>query len=233
MIIPIGTIVNILSVFLGSMLGLLLKKQISPNLHKKIFFIMGLFTFVLGLSMALESQDFISIFLALIFGTIIGEYYNLDLKINKLMNGLKINQLINDKNFTEGLVTSFLLFCIGSMTIVGSIEEGLGGRPNILYTKSIMDGISSVILASALGIGVAFSVIPMLFFQGGITFFVFLNKDFLPEILIEQIGCLGGFIIIAIGLKILGYKKLNPTNMLPSLLIISIIYYCKLLLICL
>ena len=129
---------------------------------------MGLFTFVLGLSMALESQDFISIFLALIFGTIIGEYYNLDLKINKLMNGLKINQLINDKNFTEGLVTSFLLFCIGSMTIVGSIEEGLGGRPNILYTKSIMDGISSVILASALGIGVAFSVIPMLFFQGGI-----------------------------------------------------------------
>ena len=223
--IPLGTIVNIIAVLLGSIIGLILKKKINPDLNKKIFFIMGLFTLVLGLNMALESQDLISIFLSLIFGTIFGEYYNLDQRLNQSLQNIKINKWIKDDNFTEGIVTAFLLFCVGSMTIIGSIEEGLGKPPDILYTKSIMDGISSIVLASILGVGVAFSILPMFFFQSGITLFVFFNKDFMPTILIEQVGCLGGFLIIAIGLKILGYKQLNPINMLPSLPIIAILYF--------
>ena len=110
------------------------------------------------------------------------------------------------------------------MTIVGAIDEGLGKTPDILYTKSIMDGISSIILASTLGIGVLFSIFPMLIFQGGITLVVFYYKDVLPMDLVEHISCVGGVPIMAIGLKILGYKKINPTNILPSLLVIVLIY---------
>jgi len=113
------------------------------------------------------------------------------------------------------------------MTIVGAIDEGLGKTPEILYTKAVMDGISSIILASSFGIGVLFSVFPMLIFQGGITMVVFYYKDFLPIELIEHISAVGGVLIIAIGLKILGYKKINPTNMLPTLLVLVILFFLK------
>jgi len=113
------------------------------------------------------------------------------------------------------------------MTIVGSIDEGLGKSPDILYTKSVMDGISSIILASTFGIGVLFSIFPMLIFQGGITILVFYYKDFLSLELINHISSVGGVLIIALGFKLLGYKKINPTNMLPALLLIVIFYTFK------
>ena len=109
------------------------------------------------------------------------------------------------------------------MTIVGAIEEGLGQVPNILYTKSIMDGISSIFLASTFGIGVLFSVIPMFVFQTGITFFAHYFQDYFSPELIDQISSVGGILIVAIGLKILGHKNINPTNMLPSLIVVILL----------
>ena len=171
---------------------------------------MGLFTIVLGLSMAIETTSFILMFLSIVFGTLIGEDWNLDCAIQRLTENIKRRINIKDDNFSDGLVTAFLLFCIGSMTIVGSIDEGLGKTPDILYTKGVMDGISSIILASTFGIGVLFSVVPMFIFQGGITLAVFYYKDFLPIELIDHVSAVGGVLIIAIGFKILGYKKINP-----------------------
>ena len=225
--IPFGTLFNVATVLLGSSLGLLFKRMISDELNKKVFFVMGLFTLVLGFSMAVESTDFILMFLSIVFGTIIGEDWNLDKTIVKFTEKLKRKINIKDDKFSDGLVTAFLLFCIGSMTIVGSIDEGLGKSPDILYTKAVMDGISSIILASAFGIGVLFSVFPMLIFQGGITILVFYYKDFLPLELIDHISAVGGVLIIAIGFKILGYKKINPTNMLPSLLAVILLFFIK------
>ena len=225
--IPIGTLVNITTVFFGSIIGLFLKKRISSDLNKKIFFVMGLFTLVLGFYMALEATDFVLMLISIVIGTILGEKYNIEASLSKYTELLKQKLHIRDTQFTDGLVTAFLLYCVGSMTIVGAIEEGLGHNPTILYTKSIMDGISSIILASTFGIGVLFSVFPMLMFQGSITIIVFLYKDFLPPELIDHINSIGGILIIAIGLKILGYKKLNPTNMLPSLVIVILIYLIK------
>ena len=155
--IPFGTLFNVATVLLGSTIGLLFKKIISPQLNKKVFFVMGLFTLVLGFSMAVKSTDFILMFLSIVFGIIIGEYYNLDKSITNFTEKIKNKINVNDDKFTDGLMTAFLLFCIGSMTIVGSIDEGLGKTPDILYTKAVMDGISSVILASTFGIGVLFS----------------------------------------------------------------------------
>ena len=225
--IPFGTLFNVATVLIGSTIGLLFKKMISPELNKKVFFVMGLFTLVLGLSMSIKSSDFILMFLSLVFGTMYGEYCSLDKSITNFTEKIKIKINVKDAKFTDGIVTAFLLFCIGSMTIVGAIDEGLGKTPDILFTKSIMDGISSIILASAFGIGVLFSVFPMLIFQGGITILVFYYKEFLPTELIDHVSAVGGVLIIAIGLKILGYKKINTTNMLPSFLVLVILFFLK------
>lgn len=222
--IPFGTLFNVATVILGSSLGLLFKRIISPELNKKIFFVMGLFTIVLGLSMAIESASFMLMFLSIVLGTLIGEDLNLDQAIIKITSKIKTKIKVKDQKFSDGLITAFLLFCVGSMTIVGSIDEGLGKSPEILYTKSVMDGISSIILASTFGIGVLFSVFPMFIFQAGITQLVFCYKDFFPTELINHISAVGGVLIIAIGIKILGYKKINPTNMLPALLVVILLF---------
>jgi uncharacterized membrane protein YqgA involved in biofilm formation len=226
--IPFGTLLNVAMVALGSIIGLVFKKIISPTLNKKVFFVMGLFTLVLGFSMAIKSADFILMFLSIVFGTMFGEYVNMDNAIFKFTEKLKTKISIKDDKFTDGILTAFLLFCVGSMTIVGSIDEGLGEPPTILYTKAVMDGISAVVLASTFGIGVLFSIFPMLIFQGGITILVFYYKDFLPTELIDHISAIGGVLIVSLGLKILGYKKINPINMLPSLFLIVVFYWVKL-----
>jgi len=222
--IPLGTLFNVTTVIIGSMIGLFFKKRINVDLNKKIFFVMGLFTLVLGVSMAIETTDFILMLISIIIGTMLGEKNNIDGSIIKYTELLKKKLNIKDAQFTDGLVTAFLLYCVGSMTIVGAIDEGLGKTPDILYTKSMMDGISSIILASTFGVGVLFSVFPMLIFQGGITILVFLYKDLIPIELINHISSIGGVLIIAIGFKILGYKHLNPTNMLPSLVVVILAY---------
>ena len=222
--IPFGTLFNVTMVLVGSIIGLFFKKFISSELNKKIFFVMGLFTIVLGFSMAIKSTDFILMFLSIIGGVICGESIQLDNSILRLINKLKNKISIKDDKFSDGILTAFLLFCVGSMTIVGSIDEGLGKRPDILYTKSVMDGISSIILASTFGIGVLFSIFPMLIFQGGITILVFYYKDFLSIELINHISSVGGVLIVALGFKLLGYKKINPTNMIPAILLIVILY---------
>lgn len=225
--IPFGTLFNIMTVVIGSILGLFLKTKINTDLNQKIFFVIGLFTLVLGLHMALETPDFLIMFISIVIGTALGEKYNIAIFLKHYTESLKQRLKIKDTSFTDGLVTAFLLYCVGAMTIVGAIDEGLGNPPTILYTKSIMDGISSIILASAFGVGVMFAVFPMLIFQSSITLVVFYYKDIFPLELVDHINGIGGILIIAIGLKILGYKKLNPTNMLPALIIIVLIYLIK------
>ena len=225
--IPFGTLFNVAAVILGSILGLLFKQIINEELTKKVFFVIGLFTLVLGFSMVGDNVDFILVFLSIVIGTILGEHFDLHNTLTNLIEKFKNKIKVKDDKFADGLVTAFLLFCVGSMTIVGAIDEGLGNPPHILYTKAIMDGISSIILASTLGLGVLFSIFPMLLFQSSITLLVYTYNNFIPTILIEQITCVGGVLIIAIGIKILGYKNINPTNMLPTLLVIVLLYFLK------
>tara|TARA_A100000164_G_C21900789_1_gene770412 strand:+ start:1125 stop:1814 length:690 start_codon:yes stop_codon:yes gene_type:complete len=225
--IPLGTLFNVLTVILGGSIGLFLKRYINPELNKKVFFIIGLFTVVLGLNMSLKNIDFIVMLLSIVLGTLLGEWGNFSDKISYFTNKLKNKLNLRSDTFSEGIITAFFLFCVGSMTIVGAIDEGLGKSPTILYTKSIMDGISSIILASTLGVGVLFSVIPMIAFQGGITILVFYYKDFFPLLLVDYFSSVGGVIIIALGLQILGYKHINPINMLPSLFIVILIYLLR------
>ena len=225
--IPYGTLLNVLLVILGGTIGIFTKKIISSHLKKKIFIVLGLFTIIIGVTMCFNFQSYTVVIFSLILGSKLGHYLNLDLVIKNLTKSLKEKLKIKSSNFTEGLLTSFLLFCIGSMTIVGSIEEGLGKPPTILYTKSVMDGVSSILLSSIFGVGVIFSVFPMIIFQGSITLLTFYFRDFIPNQLINDIESVGGIVIIVMGLNILGLKKVKAVNLLPSLIFVVFIYMAR------
>ena len=160
-------------------------------------------------------------------GGILGEWLQLEEKTNRLGETLKKKLRFSNERFTEGLVTAFLLFCMGSMSIIGAIEEGFGKTSDLLLTKSLMDGFSALMLASALGIGVVFSSIPLLLFQGGITLMVWMFAKDIPTIYITEITAVGGILLIGLGFSILEIRKLNIINLLPSLVFICLFLYIR------
>ena len=146
----LGTIVNVITVVAGSAIGLALNNKL-PDRYIKIFFqVIGLFTLFLGISMSLKTTHELHLIMALISGALIGEILNLEAIAEKMSEFVKTKLKIRNKKFTDGLLTAFLLYCMGSLTILGAIEEGMGGSSNLLYVKSLMDGVSSIALASGL-----------------------------------------------------------------------------------
>ena len=225
MILPLGSILNALSVIIGSIIGIYFGSFLSQNIRKAVFRIIGLFTIVLGIQMSLKTNQFLILLISLITGTIIGESLSIEKGIESLSNKLKIKLQSENKLFSEGLITAFLLYCIGSMTFIGSIEEGIHQNRTLMYTKSLMDGITSILLASSFGTGVLFSAIPLLIFQSALTLGAFYFESYLYPELITEISAVGGIIIIGIGLNILEITKIKVSNMLPALLLIIPIYH--------
>jgi len=221
----IGTVVNILAIIVGSSLGLMLNKSLPERFIKTFFQVIGLFTIYLGISMALETTHVLHMVMALISGAILGETMRIQQGVEKLGDILKRKFKIGNEKFTEGLVTAFLLYCIGSLTIIGAIEAGLTGDQNLIYIKSLMDGVSSIALASALGVGVMFSVVPLLIFQGGITLLAMQFGDFFPAVMITEMSAVGGILLVGLGVSILDIKKINVLNMLPALITILILLW--------
>ncbi len=202
---PLGTLINVATVIIGSLLGLFLKQFFTEGMESIIFQALGLGTILIGLKMALKLPDgymLICIF-SLVLGGIVGELIHLDQFILSLSQWLKTFAGSSDSNFSEGLITAFLLFCIGSMTIVGAIEEGLNQKRELLIVKSTLDGFSSIALAATLGIGVLFSVIPLLIFQGGLTLSATRLKGLFDQITLDMISTVGGILIIGISINLL------------------------------
>lgn len=220
-----GTIINVLAVLAGSLLGLLFHARLPQRFSTIIFQAIGLFTIVLGFTMALKAQEWIIVILSLISGAIIGEWLNLERFFDNLATKTGKAFKAEGKSFNEGLLTAFLLFCMGSMTILGAIEEGLGGTPELYYIKSIMDGISSIALASGLGIGVMFSVVPLFIYQAGLTILASWFGSFMPELIISGITATGGVLLIGLGLNILKIANIRVLNLLPGLAMAVIISY--------
>jgi len=219
----IGTFVNVGAVIVGSIIGIILRKNYPEKLTTITFQAIGLFTIFLGITMALKTEHYLILIFSLILGSIIGELLNIDAWLTKMSNSLKKKWHSQNDKFSEGLVTAFLLFCMGSMTILGAIEEGLGGNPNLLLTKSLLDGVASIALAAALGIGVMLSVIPLLIYQGGLTLFAKLFEQSVTIPIINELTAVGGIILIGLGITILEIKKLKVINMLPSLFIVVVL----------
>ena len=225
MILPLGSIINALSVIIGSIIGIYFGSFLSEKIRKTVFQIIGLFTLALGIEMSLKTNQFLILLVSLIIGTIIGESLSIEKGIESLSNKLKIKLQSENKLFSEGLITAFLLYCVGSMTFVGSIEEGIHQDRTLMYTKSLMDGITSILLASSFGTGVLFSAIPLLIFQSALTLGAHYFESYLHPELITEISAVGGVIIIGIGLNILEITKIKVSNMLPALLLIIPIYH--------
>lgn len=221
----LGTLLNVISIILGSVFGILIKSSFSEKINKIIFQVMGLFTITLGISMAIKTSNFLLVAFSLFLGSLVGEALDLEKYLNVINKKLNSKVKNSGDKFSDGFITATLMYCIGPMAILGSIEEGLGNYPSILYTKSILDGVVSIALASALGVGVIFSIIPLFFYQGSITLFAGYLGNYLSEALIVELSAVGGILLLGLGINITEIKKFKVVNMLPSLLMILIINY--------
>ena len=218
-----GTIFNVTAVALGATLGLALGRFIPERLNHTIFHCFGLFTLCLGVGMGLKMQDAVAVLASLVLGALIGDWLRLDDRLNGLGDALKARFHLAESHFTQGFVTATLLFCIGSMSIIGAIDDGLRHDPTLLVTKGVMDGVASVLLAGSFGAGVLFSVLPIALYQGGLTFLAVRMAPFLTERLYANLSALGGLMILGIGLNLLGLTKLKLCDLLPGLLLIVLI----------
>jgi uncharacterized membrane protein YqgA involved in biofilm formation len=218
----VGTFVNAAAIIAGSSIGLGFKKSL-PEKYQTIYFqAVGLFTLLLGVKMALGISSPLLVVLSLVLGGFVGLKMRLSERTEQLGELIKTRIRSKNDRFTEGLITGFLLFCMGSMTIVGAIEEGFGKTSDLLLTKSVMDFFSAIMLASGLGIGVLFSSVLLLLFQGGITLLVsIIGKDIPPEI-ISEITVVGGIILIGLSINLLNIKQIEIINLLPALLFICL-----------
>lgn len=225
----VGTLVNVAAILAGGTIGMLFRSKFPENIRIIVFQAMGLFTLVLGISMALKLNELLLAVFALILGGVTGELLRLESRMDNLSISLKRSLKMGDDRFSEGLITAFLMFCMGSMTILGALEEGTGGYPTLLFAKSLMDGISAIALTTAFGPGVIFSVIPLLIYQGGLTLLARYFGHSLPEPAITQMTAVGGILLIGLGINILDIKKIKILNLLPALvyIVLLVVYLGK------
>lgn len=220
-----GTIVNVATVVAGSVLGYFFHSRLPQRFVKIIFQAIGLFTIYIGITMTMKTHELLILIFSMVIGSALGEWIDLDLYINKFSDWVKRKIKSDNETFSEGMITAFLLFCIGSMTILGAFEEGTQGNSDLLIAKSVMDGFSSLALASALGIGVLFSVFPLLLFQGGLTFLAYFIGNLMPENVVDEMSATGGLLLIGLGISIMEIKRIKVINMLPALIIAVILAY--------
>ena len=224
-----GVLVNTLTVIIGSIFGLVLKKQIPEKLTSAVMTAIGLCTIAIGVGGIIKGQNQLVMIISLVLGTIVGTLVDIDGKLSKLgdklQNKNKKNNASNQQNtsFSQGFVTASLLFCVGAMTIVGSMNAGISGDNEMLYTKSVLDLISSTMLAASLGIGVLFSSAFVLVFQGLLVALSIMLGSFLSEFAIAELICAGSVMITALGLNLIGVTKIKVANLLPGLVFVPFI----------
>ncbi|RKX84107.1 MAG: DUF554 domain-containing protein [Spirochaetes bacterium] len=218
----IATLVNTLTVIIGGLLGLLLKGRIAEKYRDSVTVGVGLITLVLGMSMALSGGTILLILPALVLGGLAGTALRIEDGI--LKSGDVLRKLMSpgeeDGLFARGFLDATILFCVGPMTIVGSIEAGLQGNYDIIFTKSAMDGFMAIVLAASSGAGVIFSALSVLLIQGGLTLGSGALAPLVTDSILAEIGALGGYLILMIALNLLNLKKVKTANFLPSLLLV-------------
>ena len=210
-----GTLVNIAAICAGCFLGRALGKYLNETLRRTLMAGLGLAVLLIGLQMAMKSQQLLIVIGSLIGGGLLGEICGIEKRLENV--GLSLQKRFSGSGtVAQGFVTASLIYCVGAMAIMGSIQDGLGGAPTILYAKSALDGIASVALTSTLGIGVLFSIVPLALYQGVITLFAGFAKVILTEPVILEMNAVGGLLIAAISFDLLGIRKLPVGNLLPE-----------------
>ena len=226
-----GVLVNTLTVIIGSTVGLILKKQIPEKLTNAVMTAIGLCTIAIGVTGVIKGENQLVMIISLVFGTIVGTLIDIDGKLSRLgdkfQNKRAKNGNVHSDNatFSQGFVTASLLFCVGAMTIVGSMNAGISGDNQMLYTKSVLDLISSSMLAASLGFGVFCASGFVLVFQGTLVALAMALGSFLNDFAVNELICAGSVMITALGLNLIGVTKIKVANLLPGLIFVP--FVCK------
>ena len=216
----LGTLVNTGAIIAGSLVGMtLFRGRISTRTNESIMKALALAVILIGIKNAMSGQNTMLVIFSLVIGTYIGEQIDIESAMNRLGSWIETRLKGSDSGFSKAFVTTSLIYCVGSMSILGALESGLKGQHEILYAKTMLDGVSSIIFSSTLGIGVLFSALPVLLYQGAITLGAGFLKDLLTDPVIADMSGIGGLLIIAIGLNILEVKAIRVGNMLPAIFI--------------
>jgi uncharacterized membrane protein YqgA involved in biofilm formation len=224
-----GSIVNLVLILLGAIIGRFLH-NIPEKMKETVMYGIALAVTAIGIQMTFESTQILIVIISIVVGAVLGEWMNLDDKVNHLGRWLEKKMPASKKkgsSFSQGFVTATLIFVVGSMAIIGAIDSGLRNDHDVLVMKGIIDGFTAIILSSTLGIGVAFSAIPVFVYQSLITLFSSLISQFVPDKLlsffISEMTATGGLMIVAIGLNLIGITKIRVANLTPGILVVGVV----------
>lgn len=217
----IATVINVALILLGSFLGLVFKNRISARFASGITFALGLCVLGIGISSMIGTADTLCVIVCMVIGTLIGELINIEKRMDSVGTFLRGRLIKGETNsrFVEGFVNCSVLFCVGAMAINGSMEAGMNGNYDILISKAVIDGVSSITFAAAMGVGVAFAAVPILFYQGGLTLIFSAVGQGMDPAVVTEMSAVGGTIIAGIAVNMLGLpkEKLRVGNMLPAI----------------
>ncbi|MDH3344601.1 MAG: DUF554 domain-containing protein [Desulfobacteraceae bacterium] len=223
----LGTIVNAVAIIAGSLLGLLFRGGIPKKFTVTMMQAISLAVMLIGFKMALKTDAILLVIFSLVIGSLMGEFINIESRLERLGKRLETRFSKPGSGIAKGFVVASLVFCVGSMAIVGALESGLSGNHQTLFAKSALDGLFSIIFASSFGIGVLFSSVSVFIYQGMITLTSSLMKPFLIPAVINQMSGVGGILIMAIGINLLEIQKIKVGNMLPAIFIPLLYYMLK------
>jgi uncharacterized membrane protein YqgA involved in biofilm formation len=221
---PLGATVNAVAVLIGSFIGMLAGRFLKEDTRTAIFVANGLAVASIGVGMSLKTGNAVIMVMAVVSGVIVGELLRIDDRVN--VAGERLQQrmhVASGSRWAEGLVTATLIYCIGPMTVIGSIQEGMTGTATLIYTKSILDLVISISLGAALGSGVAFSAIPVFLLQGGLTVAGSALSFLMQSYVLNELTAAGGLMVIAIGINLMGLRKIKIANFLPGL-VFAVLY---------
>jgi len=226
----IGTLINAAAVLIGGGIGTWLGRRFPPRIRDTVQHGLGLVTMLAGVQMALETENILLVMGSLLVGGILGEWWRIDERLSRVGDRLKelTARRLGSSGlglFTEGFVTASLVFCVGPMTVLGAIQDGLTGDYTLLAIKSMLDGFASLVFASTMGIGVLFSILTILIFQGAITLAAGAVQTFLTDAMIAEMTAAGGVIIIGIALLLLDVKRIRIASFLPALAIAPLLVW--------
>ncbi|MFZ5649520.1 MAG: DUF554 domain-containing protein [Bacillota bacterium] len=218
-----GTVVNAAAIVAGALLGIILRKGIPDPVKNTVMQGVGLSVLLIGAQMSLKTQNVLVVVISLVAGGIIGEVINIEKRLVALGFLLEKKMGGGEGKLARAFVTTSLIYCVGAMAILGSIEDGLTGNPSTLYAKSMLDGISAVIFSSTMGIGVIFSAVPVFLYQGSITLMADSMKSLFTDAVIRELTATGGLLIAGIGINLLEIKEIKVGNLLPSIAVVTLL----------
>lgn len=219
----VGTIINTITVIIGGILGLFFGSKLPEKIRNAVVSVLGLFTLAMGVQMFLKTSNSLVVLVSLLVGTVLGEWWRIEAGLERFGDSLKtrftrVFQGQDLSRFVEGFLTASILFCIGPMTLLGAIQDGLTGDYSLLAIKAVMDGFAALAFASTMGVGVIFSIVVILGFQGGLSLLAVQMQNLITPDMMNEMSAVGGVILMGIAVgNLLNLRKIRSGNFLPAL----------------